>query len=76
MRSASKESESRKMTVDSLFNKVSVIKADVSDKEFEHLSNCVDKLSDNHSALVKRLKELLEEECQGIEKKKKFQERI
>ena len=74
LRSASKEAETRKMTVDSLFNKVSVIKADISEKEFELLSNCVGKLSDNHSALVKRLKELLEEECQGIEKKKKFQE--
>ena len=43
-------------------------------QEYEQLSSCVGKLSDNHLALMKRLKALLEEECQGIEKKKKFQE--
>jgi ElaB/YqjD/DUF883 family membrane-anchored ribosome-binding protein len=74
LRNGYKEAETRKLTVDSLFNKVSVIKADVSDKEFELLSGCVGKLSDSHSALVKKLKDLLAEECQGVEKKKKFQE--
>jgi hypothetical protein len=43
-------------------------------QEYEQLSSSVGKLSDNHLALMKRLKALLEEECQGIEKKKKFQE--
>ena len=74
LRNAFKEAETRKMTIDSLFNKVSVVKADVSEKEYELLSNCVGKLSDNHLSLMKKLKEFLDEECQGVEKKKKFQE--
>ena len=74
LRNAFKEAETRKMTVGALTNKVNVVKADVSNSEFDQLSNCVAKLSDNHAALLKKLKEFLEEECQGIEKKKKFQE--
>ena len=74
LRNAFKEAETRKMTVGALTNKVNVVKADVSNSEYDQLSNCVTKLSDNHAALLKKLKEFLEEECQGIEKKKKFQE--